>query len=206
MVSPRPIELVLGSNSPRRAEILRTLGLSFEVCVPDIAERALPEESPLSYVARIAHEKNAKVRELRGCAAADTVVLTADTTVIVDASILGKPNTTTDHAAMLQLLSGRTHQVATAVVLTRASGLFTETVVSEVSFRRMDAAEIARYVALPEGRDKAGGYAIQGLASGFVVALRGSYSSVVGLPAEAVIRGLRALGSAQDWPAAQGGD
>ena len=197
---------VLASASPRRREILGTLGLSFDVEVSAIDESTILGESAADYVLRIARDKARTVaariaeRDERDPRA----VLAADTTVVVDGVILGKPEGDDDARRMLRALSGRAHEVLTAiVVVTREDG---ETVVrgrvvrTEVVFRSLDEGAIAAYLAHGEHRDKAGAYGIQGLAMGFVTDLRGSYTNVVGLPAAETVDLLRESGAIARWP------
>jgi septum formation protein len=178
-----PMRIVLASASPRRAELLRAAGITFSIRAVDVDERVRPAEAPEAYVRRLAMEKSA--RALDG-AADDAIVLGADTAVVIDGIILGKPRDRRDAASMLRRLSGRAHQVLTGVsVRTRADerGRVESTTVEFVALSEDD---IVWYVASGEGDDKAGGYAIQGLASRFIPRISGSYSNVVGLPVAAV--------------------
>jgi len=176
--------LVLGSASPRRAALLRTLGVGFEIVASDLPEAAAAGESADAFARRVAREKGAAVAR----AVPGAWVLSADTIVVVDGAILGKPLDDGDARAMLQRLSGRTHEVVTAVALTAPGGaLAAELLVrSAVAFRRLTPAEIDAYVATGEPADKAGAYAIQGGAAGFVRRVSGSYTNVVGLPIDEV--------------------
>jgi septum formation protein len=190
---------VLASASPRRRELLATLGLRFEVRACDIDESVVVGESPLDYVRRLAEEK------LHAAFAFDEVgdafVLASDTTVVADDVILGKPEDAAEGRAMLERLSGRAHEVRTAIALGRAGRtLAVRDVVTQVVFRALGSDEIARYAALGEGRDKAGGYGIQGLAGGFVARIEGSYSNVVGLPVAETLELLVAHGAVEAWP------
>lgn len=173
--------LYLASGSPRRRELLTQIGVPFLPLISEIDESVQPGESAQGYVERLAREKAAA-----GLATlertSDAVVLGADTAVVLDGRILGKPANREDALQTLAALSGRTHQVVTAVALTNAQRLASKVVVSEVSFRVLQPAEIETYWNSGEPRDKAGSYAIQGLASVFVSHLQGSYSAVVGLP------------------------
>jgi septum formation protein len=185
--------LVLASSSPRRAELLRAAGLAFVVRAAMVDETQQPEESPRDYVRRLAIDKARAV-----AAGPGELVLGADTTVVVGDSCLGKPADPADAAAMIRLLAGRTHEVVTGVALVRdAVVCAVELAATRVSFRPMRDDEIAWYVATPEPYDKAGGYAVQGLASRFVTALEGSYSNVVGLPVELVCRLIAGAGAAE---------
>jgi MAF protein len=269
------MRLILASASPRRAELLRSAGYTFDVVVADVDESIRPGESPSLYVRRLAAEKSAaalrritadlKVRttldgtalpadpkvfttadgragtadlkvcttsdgtalpadpkvfttadgragtaDLKVCTTsdgtrsdgtevvqafrpADSIVLGADTTVVVDGEILGKPRDDEDGRAMLRRLSGKTHQVMTGVSLRRGAFEVGRVEISSVVFRAMTEEDISWYAASGEGRDKAGGYAIQGLASRFIPSISGSYANVVGLPVATVAELLRSL-------------
>ena len=173
--------LCLASASPRRSELLRQIGVPFEVRAADIKEEQLRGELPDVYVLRLAAAKAEAV-----WAAMPEVerrpVLAADTAVVLDGHVLGKPLDAAEAAGMLERLSGRTHRVLTAVALRVAAGVETRLSQSEVRFRATTAAERVQYCATGEPFDKAGGYGIQGRAAVFVEELRGSYSGVVGLP------------------------
>jgi len=201
------MRLVLASASPRRAELLRSAGFAFEVLAVDLDERAHDGEAPADYVARLARDKAGAAmqrfeqRAQRSChgperaALDDLVVLGADTAVIVDERILGKPRDDHDAAAMLVALSGRRHEVMTGVSLRSLAGERQLVEATGVYISVLTPDDIAWYVASGEGRDKAGGYAIQGLASRFVTGIEGSYSNVVGLPIATVSALLRELAS-----------
>src|SRR5258706_10869313 len=171
--------LILASASPRRAELLKAAGFAFEVRPVDVDERLRENESPADYVCRLASEK---ARALAHDARPDVVILGADTTVVVDGRILGKPRDDNEARAMLELLSGRPHEVITGVSLWSPSEELVGMDTTTVWFRPLSWTEIARYVATGECRDKAGAYAIQGRASRFVPRISGSYANVVGLP------------------------
>jgi len=176
MSSPR---LVLASASPRRAELLRAAGIPFEVVAADVDERQHEGEEPDTYVCRLATEKAARV----AIAHPGRAVLGADTTVVVDGEVLGKPRDPAEAASMLGRLSGRSHQVLTGVCLIDAGGgADTALATTTVEFRPLTPGAIASYVASGEPMDKAGAYAIQGLAGGFVTRIHGGYDNVVGLP------------------------
>jgi septum formation protein len=183
--------LVLASASPRRADLLRTAGITFEVAAADIDERVHAGEDPATYVQRLAREKAARVAATRTGA----FVLAADTTVVVDGEILGKPEDAADAGRMLRLLSGRRHEVLTGVCLTGPGPFERAAVVrTAVAFARLSEEEIAWYVATGEPLDKAGAYAVQGLASRFVERIEGSHPNVVGLPVELVYAWCREVG------------
>ncbi|CAN7269894.1 Maf family protein [Pseudomonas sp. LjRoot71] len=173
--------LYLASGSPRRRELLTQIGVPFLTQIAPIDENALPGESPLAYVERLARAKGHA--GLAALADADgAVVLGADTAVVLDGRILVKPRDRADALATLQALSGRSHQVLTAVALVSRERQASQVVTSQVTFRPLTQAEIEAYWASGEPQDKAGSYGIQGLAAVFVSQLQGSYSAVVGLP------------------------
>jgi septum formation protein len=175
--------VVLASASPRRADLLTAAGVMFEVRAVEVGEQPFDGETAVDYVARVAADK------ARAClAAADAVVLAADTVVVVDGRILGKPADDADAARMLRLLSGRGHDVLTGVAVRRGGEVAVAVESTAVTFAPLSAAEVAWYVASGEPMDKAGAYAIQGLASRFVERVSGSYSNVVGLPVALVCR------------------
>jgi septum formation protein len=192
--------LILGSGSPRRREILTLAGVPFVVVVGDANEEVQAGELVAAYLARIVLAKLAAVRarvraagERRGSA-----ILVADTSVVEGEGILGKPADETEGLAMIARLSARTHEVQTRFALAEAWGdappLAAATVTTRVTFRAVTPDEARAYVASGEGRDKAGGYAVQGGAAPFVDRIDGSYSNVVGLPEDEVVAALKALG------------
>lgn len=191
--------LVLASASPRRREILQTLGIPFEVRVSSTDEKRLGDEASLAYVRRVAGEKALDVAH--GCEAG-VFVLGADTIVIIDGEVLGKPEDDAASRGMLRMLAGRVHEVTTGVALCCAGrGLQKAiTVTTRVHFRPITYDEVERYIATGEGRDKAGAYAVQGIASGFVSGIEGSYANVVGLPAMETIDLLTSHGVIREWP------
>ncbi|MVT03384.1 septum formation inhibitor Maf [Enterobacter sp. 10-1] len=171
--------LYLASGSPRRQELLTQMGLSFERVVPGIEERRQPQESAQHYVTRLAREKAQAGVVL---ASRDLPVLGADTIVILNGEVLEKPRDAGHAAEMLQMLSGKTHQVMTAVALADKQQALDCLVITEVTFRLLSEQDIAGYVASGEPLDKAGAYGIQGLGGCFVRKINGSYHAVVGLP------------------------
>ncbi len=175
--------LILASASPRRQELLIQIGVAFKQCSVDIDERVLPDERPEDYVRRLACEKSeAGFQRYSHLSSQQSAVLGADTTVVVDGVILGKPDSK-DHAVeMLQQLSGRTHQVMTGIALTGKGYADSQVVVTHVTFKTLDVDMCRRYWQTGEPCDKAGGYGIQGYAAVFVEKIEGSYSNVVGLP------------------------
>ena len=177
------MRLILASASPRRAELLRAAGYSFETVVAAIDESVRAGETPGQYVRRLAAEKSAAALSV---APGDATVLGADTTVVVDDGILGKPQDDDESAAMLRRLSGRRHEVLTGVSLRQGAFELGRVETTAVWFAPLTNEDIAWYVESGEGRDKAGAYAIQGLASRYILRIEGSYSNVVGLPVACV--------------------
>lgn len=172
------MRLILGSASPRRLELLATLGIVPDAVRPaDIDETPRRAELPRVYVRRMAEEKARAVQ-----AGADDLVLAADTTVCVGRRILGKPEDEAEAVAFLRLMSGRRHRVITAIALRRGDRVQTREVDTALKMKRLSEAEIAAYIASGEWQGKAGGYGIQGRAAAFIPWLQGSHSSVVGLP------------------------
>lgn len=171
-------EIILASRSPRRAELLTAAGFSFEVLAADVDETPHPNETPAAYVERLAIDKARAVLALRPGAR----VLGADTTVTIDGEILGKPLDDQDAARMLRKLSGRAHEVHTGVAVVSAGEAHSDVETTRVWFVAMTDEDISWYVGTGEPVDRAGAYAIQGLASRFIPWIEGSYSNVVGLP------------------------
>jgi septum formation protein len=196
--------LVLASTSPRRRELLTQAGFSFEVHPADISEDLFPGEDPIAYVSRLAREKaeavfaqlskpstlgapgldseTGEINVLDPRVISNLTVLGADTTVTLDDHILGKPEDAADAARMLRLLSGRTHRVITGVAVATATSTQVAAEVTTVTFLALSDAEIAAYIATGEPMDKAGAYAIQGLAARWIPRIEGCYFNVVGLP------------------------
>jgi nucleoside triphosphate pyrophosphatase len=183
--------IYLASQSPRRRELLRQIGVAHDLLLirsaakraADVDESPDANETPQKYVERVCREKAtaaARAITLRGLP--EQPVLAADTTVCIDGKILGKPDNGEHAAAMFAQLAGRSHQVHTAVALQWNNKIEAKVSSSVVSFRALDAAEIKRYIASGEPLDKAGAYAIQGRAAAFIARLEGSYSGVMGLP------------------------
>jgi septum formation protein len=183
------MELVLASASPRRVELLRAAGFQPVVVPAHVDETALVGELPARHVFRLAGAKAAAVAPRY----TDAAVLGADTVVAVENEILGKPRDDEDARRMLRRLAGRAHRVYTGVALAVGGQVRAEVEVTEVEMSPLADAEIDWYVGSGECRDKAGAYAIQGLASRYVTAVRGSYSNVVGLPVALVYGWLRDL-------------
>lgn len=174
-------QLYLASSSPRRRELLTQIGLSFHLVSGNVDETPLADEAPAAHVERLARSK-AQAGLTMLAQRPDICVLGADTIVVLDGRILGKPRDREDGLAMLQALSGREHQVLTAVAVADRDRCEVRVVSSTVGFRALAAGEAEAYWATGEPQDKAGGYAIQGLAAVFVNRVEGSYSAVVGLP------------------------
>lgn len=183
--------LVLASSSPRRRELLEALGLSFDMVAPEVDEIRRPDEEPYDYVERVARAK------VEAVAAPGLVVIGADTTVVIDGKILGKPGHPDEAEAMLRKLSGNTHEVLTGVAVARLNpGLEMVSAVESilVRFLLMTDEEIADYVATGEPMDRAGAYALGGVGAIFVEWVHGSPSGVIGLPLHATARLMRVLG------------
>ncbi len=186
--------IVLASQSPRRAELLRNAGITFEVQPAHIPEEKRPHESPAEYVQRLAREKAAAVFMQRNDA---MPVLGADTTVAMDNAVLEKPLDVVDAARMLKELSGKVHLVYTGVCLIGNGFCDVRVETTEVRFSKLTDEEIADYVASGEPMDKAGAYGIQGRASRWIERLDGDYFNVVGLPVPLVYRMMRERGLLQ---------
>ena len=180
------MELILASQSPRRRELLARLGLTFTIRPADIDETMDPARSPFDEVARLSARKAAAIAETAGDGA---VVVAADTVVVLEDRVLGKPRSADEAREMLRSLSGRPHQVMTGMTVLRSGRAQTDTVVTDVHFRPLEEAEIEAYVASGEPMDKAGAYGIQGLGGALVRRIEGDYYATVGLS----LFGLRAL-------------
>jgi septum formation protein len=183
--------LVLASASPRRAELLAAAGYTFTVEPADVDETGHPGETPEDYVRRVATDKARAVAARRR--QADAVVLAADTTVVVDGEILGKPADASDAARMLAALAGREHHVFTGVTALSGGREVSEVVATRVRVLPLEPRDIEWYVATGEPMGKAGGYAIQGRASRFIDWIEGSWSNVVGLPLATVEQMIKRL-------------
>jgi septum formation protein len=191
--------LLLASASPRRRELLERVGIALCVCPVEVDETVRAGESADAYLERIVEDKRVAARalpEAGTCAA----LLVADTAVIVDGVILGKPADDDEAEAMLAALAGRAHTVATRFCAAAEEHVHAQTVETRVWFRHLDAATRRAYVRSGEGQDKAGSYAIQGVGAMFVRRIEGSYTNVVGLPLCEVIEALEALGVIAPWP------
>ena len=174
-------KIYLASKSPRRRELLSQIGVEFSVLSVEVDESVLTNETPIDYVQRVAIAKaqsgwdSLNTRE-------QLPVLGSDTSVVLGDTIFGKPKNNDDAWRMLQQLSGRSHQVMTAVAVVNGSQIVCELNISEVSFADLSDADINWYLSTKEGVDKAGGYAVQGLAAIFIKQIKGSYSGIMGLP------------------------
>lgn len=184
-------KIILASVSPRRADLLRQIGLRFEIRPSAVDEGKEPKESLENYVKRVALSKALKAAE----GAADAIIIAADTIVVINKKRLGKPESPESAAAMLKRLSGRCHTVMTGVAVcdTLTKKKITKVVKTKVWFRRLEDKEIADYVRSGEPIDKAGGYGIQGKASVFVKKIEGDYFNIVGLPLNTLYKILMAL-------------
>jgi nucleoside triphosphate pyrophosphatase len=181
-----PVRLILASASPRRAELLTAAGFEFDVIPADVDETPIPGEDPMQYALRVARDKASRVAA--HCRVSGAVVLAADTVVVADGEILGKPGDSADARRMLRLLAGRAHDVHTGVVVHQGTAERAEVVTTRVWFHALDESEIAWYVESGEPDGKAGAYAIQGRAARFIERIDGSWSNVVGLPVATVYR------------------
>ena len=192
MTTPR---IILASSSPRRRDLLRLIGIPHEIEPADIDETPHPGEEPAAHAERLAREKALAVagRHTGAC------VIAADTIVVVDGSILGKPRDDSDAARMLRLLSGRRHIVHTAVAVARRGRVEAEVESVDVTFRELDAHEIQRYIATGEPMDKAGAYGIQGYGATIVERIDGDFFAVMGLALVRLVRLLGAVGVRYDF-------
>lgn len=195
--------LILASASPRRRELLSWVGLHPAVRPADLDETARPGEAPRDFVLRLAQEKAAASRGAHPDEAADAWVLAADTIVVLDEEILGKPTDRDDAGQMLRRLSGRVHEVLTGTCLLSPGGgqARARCVSSDVEFREVHADEISPYLEFAAWGDKAGGYAVQGVAAMFIRAIQGSWTNVMGLPLSETVEDLREAGAVGPLPA-----
>ena len=178
MTDPAAVRIVLASQSPRRRELLTLVGLAHEVRPADVDETPHADELPVPHAERLARAK----AETLAARERDAVVVAADTIVVIDGLILGKPGDATEAGAMLRRLAGRTHTVFTAVAVARGGRTVSGVEEVRVTFRALDDAEIAAYVATGEPMDKAGSYGIQGFGATIVERIEGDYFAVMGLP------------------------
>lgn len=186
--------IILASTSPRRKELLQSVGIDFEIIEPSADESLMAKETPENYALRLSREKAISVSSnLDG----NTLVIGADTIVVVDNEILGKPKNEEDARRMLNKISGRTHHVLTAFSITKPKDevLHTHVVGTEVLVKTLEPDEIEGYIKTTEPMDKAGAYGIQGVGAFMVKEIKGSYTNVVGLPLVEVIEALKKLGA-----------
>jgi septum formation protein len=183
--SPR---VILASQSPRRRELLSLVGIAHEVRPADIDERYLAGESPHAHAERLAREKAAKIQQ------PDAVVIAADTIVVADGDVLGKPSDDADAAKMLRRLSGRTHAVITAVAVAWQGRLESAVEEVEVTFHRLSDRDVTGYIATREPMDKAGAYGIQGFGATIVARVDGDYFAVMGLPLQRLVQLFERIG------------
>ena len=183
-------KLILASGSPRRKEFMSYLGVPFDVEIPNIDESPVKGETPSELVLRLSRLKADYISQKHN----DTVVVAADTVVCFNGMILGKPSSREDAFKMIKMLQGQTHTVYTGVTVQKGSLVRSRVVSTEVRFDPLDDDFISNYVASGECDDKAGAYAIQGIASLFISEVKGSVSSVVGLPVNEVVKFLREFG------------
>ena len=195
--------LILASASPRRHELLAQSGLKFNVHAADINEDRMPDENAAAYVQRLAVEKAQAIwtlREPTDTAEDPLIILGADTCVVCDGHILGKPVNSADARRMLELLSGRTHAVLTGLATVSRKGVLSDVEITQVTFNCIKEAEVTEYISTGEPLDKAGAYAIQGYAARWIPRIEGCYFNVVGLP---IARTIAMLAEAQASPATQ---
>jgi septum formation protein len=190
------LKLVLASASPRRAEILHNAGIQFETCAADLDESPLADEVPGDYVRRLALAKALSVAAEYRKRSEEALILGADTVVVVDADILGKPISRDDARSMLRCLSGRVHEVHTGLALLRSSGAEQRVVeeITRVHFSPLTDREIEDYIVTGEPLDKAGAYGIQGMGGRYVTRIEGCYFNVMGLPLSRLCSLLREFG------------
>ncbi|HOD35165.1 MAG TPA: Maf family protein [Syntrophales bacterium] len=186
-------QLILASASPRREELLSLAGITFQVIPSEVVEGMVGDESPEAHVLRLAEAKAASVAGLYP----DAWVLGADTVVVIDGEVLGKPARREEARVMMHKLSGRTHRVITGFTLLKSAekARVRKAVTSTVTFREMTAEEVEWYIDTEEPYDKAGGYAVQGRAALFIRQISGSYTNVIGLPICEVVEALRDVGA-----------
>lgn len=194
-----PGRVILASQSPRRRELLSLVGIAHEVRPADIDETLWPGEAPIPHAERLAREKATKV----ATESPDAVVIAADTIVVVDGDVLGKPATAAEAAAMLTRLQGRTHTVHTAVAVCARGALRSGVESVEVTFRPMTDATITRYIATGEPMDKAGAYGIQGFGATLVRRIEGDYFAVMGLAMGLLVELLASVGVTYDFTGLQ---
>ena len=171
-----PVKIILASGSPRRKELLKSLGIEFEIIKPNADEKILNDESPENLCKRLAELKANSIN------ISNKIILAADTIVVIENEILGKPKNNDDAFRMLNLLQGREHKVLTGIALRKNNKLISDVEISRVKFRELNQAQIKAYISSGECDDKAGAYAVQGLGSLLIEYIKGDYYNVVGLP------------------------
>jgi len=188
-----PASIILASASPRRQELLKGIGIKFDVIPSGVNEDALDGETPRGHVLRLSKDKSFAVSQNNP----DAWVLGADTAVVIDGEVLGKPGTQKEARIMLKKLSGREHRVITGFTIVNKSTdvIISDAVESSVLFKKILEDEMNWYVKTEEPYDKAGGYAVQGMAAFFVREIHGSYTNVIGLPLMEVVMALRRVGA-----------
>jgi septum formation protein len=182
--------IILASQSPRRAELLRMLALQFEILPADIDESYLKHEAAPAHAQRLAREKALVIAEQHP----DALVVGSDTVVVIDRSVLGKPKDDAEAVGMLMRLQGRTHRVATGIAVAQGEHCIAETEIVRVKFRAFDEETAREYVATREPMDKAGAYGIQGFGASLIEWVQGDYFAVMGLPVQRMIRMFEQLG------------
>lgn len=183
--------IILASQSPRRKELLQKLGLQFEIKLAQHDETMDPGAMPADEVARVSR---LKAEAVRGLCSSEDIIIAADTIVVCEGKIMGKPKDEADAFQMLRRLSGKEHQVMTGWTVMQGERADTKTEISSIRFRELEDREICAYIATGEPMDKAGAYAVQGLASVFITGLVGDYYNVVGLPVCALAASLKEFG------------
>ena len=182
--------IILASQSPRRAELMRMIGLQFEILPADIDETYLKHEAAPAHAQRLAREKAIVIAEQYP----DALVVGSDTVVVIDRTVLGKPKDDDEAVAMLMRLQGRTHRVATGIAVAHGDACIAETEIVRVKFRSFDENTAREYVATREPMDKAGAYGIQGYGASLVEWVHGDYFAVMGLPVQRMIRMFEQMG------------
>jgi septum formation protein len=185
-----PPRIILASQTPRRAELMRMLKLKFEILPADIDEKYLRHEAPAAHAQRLAREKALVIAEQHG----DALVVGSDTVVVIDREVLGKPKDEAEAIGMLLRLQGRVHRVATGIAVAEREECLAETEIVRVKFRAFDEATAREYVATGEPMDKAGAYGIQGFGASLIEWVQGDYFAVMGLPVQRMIRMFEQLG------------
>ena len=187
------MQIILASGSPRRKELLSWLGLDFEVLVPEVNENVLDGESPKDYCTRLSQDKARNIFSIHS----DALIIAADTVVVLNSTILGKPADNNDAVNQLRLLQGTMHEVYTGYTIINEKQLITRAIKTRVFFKEMNDFEISWYISTGEPLDKAGSYGLQGIGSLFVDRIEGSYTNVIGLPLSDLYNDLKVFGIIQ---------